>query len=190
MSGVHVLHVIRAALGATTLLLAIVVPSAAAATPDAATPVGVGVVEAPMYLDCGALRGQVRKYAVDHAYCPAAGRTSGDVTPQNTVYGNCGSSFIYIEDPNWTSSTARFRYGFSSSKGIVVSRNLAVGYSGARGPGGFSDSGFMASTSYSHTSGERTTGSGYLYATLGGTVTLFWGASCTLLQPTDGEYIN
>lgn len=177
-------------MGAAILLLTMAAPPTMAATPeDSGAPV-VGAIEAPMFLDCDALRGQVRKYAVDHDYCPSAGGQPVGVTPQNTVYGNCGSSFIYIEDPNWTSSTAKFRYGFSSSKGVVVSRRLAVGYSGPRGPGGFSDTGLMASTSYSHTSGERTTGTGYVYATLGGSVTLFWGASCTLLQATDGEYIN
>lgn len=149
----------------------------------------IRAVETAMTLDCEAFRGNVRKYAIEHGYCPMPD-SPGKPSPYNTVYGACGSAFIYIEDPNWESYTAKFRYGFRSTLGTVVARSLAVGYVGPKGPGGFSDSGFMASSSYSRTSGKYTTGSGYLTATLGGKVTLFWGGTCTLLQPTDGEYIN
>lgn len=182
---VGVLALVLAAVGAAPSSAAVVVEVAHGRTILADDP-PADATEVGMVFDCRELDKTALDYAVTMGYCSSE---SDEVGPRNTRYGNCGSSWIYIEQG--TASKARFRYGFSSSKGAVIARNLAVGYVGGNGqPGGFNDSGVMASSSYQRTTSNITVGRGYLTAQMGGTVTLFWGAKCTLLNPSDGEWIN
>lgn len=141
--------------------------------------------EAKMLLDCTNMSESVHKYAVQHEYCPPAG--SGDVSTNGIVYGNCGSSEVYIGDApgaGWGS----VYYGFRSAVGTVVYRNLAVGYAGDDNGGSFGDSGYMFSTSY-YAANDVYTGVGSAYASMGGSVTLAWGGVCYLLQPSDSAFI-
>lgn len=154
--------------------------SASAATKaGASTTASVQVVTAPMTLDCGTMSAKAHQYAVAHGYCAGGSRS-----PDTVVTGNCGSSEIYIytdystPDLGW----ADIKYGFASTKGTVIYRNLGVGYAGESDSGGFNDSSVMFSSSYTRTV-SRYVGSGEAYASVGGTVTLWWGAQCTLLEP-------
>lgn len=132
-----------------------------------------------MTLDCGTMSAKAHQYAVAHGYCAGGSRS-----PDTVVTGNCGSSEIYIytdystPDLGW----ADIKYGFASTKGTVIYRNLGVGYAGESDSGGFNDSSVMFSSSYTRTV-SRYVGSGEAYASVGGTVTLWWGAQCTLLEP-------
>jgi hypothetical protein len=141
-----------------------------------------------MTLDCVDLTPKARQYALSHGYCPKT-VASGSVEPYNTVSGNCGSSWIYIY-PWGYAGEANVKYGFSSSKGTVVHRYLNGYWDSSNGlDGAWTDSGFMASSSYSKT---RTinAGRGWMYASLSGYVTLWWGGTCYLLVPSDERYVS
>jgi hypothetical protein len=141
-----------------------------------------------MTLDCVDMTPKARQYALSHGYCPKT-VASGSVEPYNTVSGNCGSSWIYIY-PWGYAGEANVKYGFSSSKGTVVHRYLNGYWDSSNGlDGAWTDSGFMASSSYSKT---RTinAGRGWMYASLSGYVTLWWGGTCYLLVPSDERYVS
>ncbi|HEV8557123.1 MAG TPA: hypothetical protein VGR06_12090 [Actinophytocola sp.] len=139
-------------------------------------------VNGKMVLDCVHMTPETHKYAVENNYC-----TDG-ATPQNTVYGDCGYSFIYIYALG--SLEAQVYYGFGSSLGAVVYRNLGVGWASTSGlSGGWNDSGVMASSTYA-TNRYINPGYGTTYVALGGDVVLWWGGTCTLLGPTDNRFIG
>lgn len=175
-------------LAVVAAVLASIGAGTASAKPTADNPAASGAVkvaEAKMVLNCTNMSKSVHQYAVAHDYCPPAG--AGDVGTNGIVYGNCGSSEIWIDDApgvGWASIT----YGFYSQLGGVVYRSLSVGFVGDDNTDTWTDSGWMASASY-YAGNTVWTGIGYASAHLGGSVTLFWGATCYLLQPSSGEYI-
>lgn len=176
---VAIMAAVAAALGAGTA-------AAAPAPDDAANPPAATVVRAEMLLDCTNMRESVHEYAVAHEYCPPAG--SGDVSTNGIVYGNCGSSEIWLSNEpgvGWASVV----YGFNSSVGTVVHRNLGIGVAGDDASPSWNDSGWMNSSTY-YAGNSVWTGIGWAYASLGGTVTLIWGGQCTLLEPQAAKYIN
>lgn len=147
----------------------------------AAPPPATRVIKGTMTLDCVRMTAQVHDYATRHGYCPSPSVASP--YDSDTKYGSCGDSWISIYGTG--AGSARVSYGFDSNKGTVTYRNLGVGWSGGEGAsGGWNDSGWMRDSSYSATWWYVHTGYGTAYATMGGTVTLWWGAQCTLLQPT------
>jgi hypothetical protein len=150
---------------------------AAAATSSAAH-ASQSRVEGALVLDCTHMSAAAHRYAVAHHYCGP-----NSPKPNDTVCGNCGCSFIDLF--NRSRGYAGMYYGFKSSKGTVIHRSLAVNWANfTKGnAGGWGDSGFMASSSYS-ADRHVDTHAGIVSAVLSGSVTLWWGASCTLLEPT------
>ena len=139
-----------------------------------------GAVSVEAVLACDEFTGEVLAYAQEHGYCPTPGK--GGVTPQAVQTYNCGSAWIYGFN-NGIRGRMYVSYGFSSTQGVVVYRNLTVGTDLAIGWG---DGAAMWSTSYD--SGSRYVGIGSLgwhSASYSGAVTLVWGGWCTIPTITD-----
>jgi hypothetical protein len=140
-------------------------------------------VRVGMTLDCANMTSTAYRYAVDHSYCSGrSSSASSAATPDGNRHGSCGDSWIYVFGVG--NGEISIEYGFLSSLGTVVYRSLTVIYSGTRGSGLFNNNGVMASSSFDAYR-DVYVGAGSAGATLGGTVTLWWGAQCILLQPYD-----
>jgi hypothetical protein len=180
------------ALGFVTVVAALMVMSttgalaadSAAATALASPPTVVENV--PMTVDCTQGSASVQQYAVAHGLCPAG---AGVAQPDNLVRGNCGDSFLYMS--NARSGNASFRYGFDSSQGHVIDRNLVVSWvNWTRGVhGNFHDSIAMWNTHYSHTVAKYTQ-TGFVSGVLSGDVILWWGGICTISYPTSSTTVT
>ena len=192
------MHCIQRAGKAIRVVLAAMMAVAAAALsllagPAMASPSGAppssppaGAIHAQMVLNCDTMSAKAHGYAVSHGYCPTS---TGSAAPNAVAYGNCGDSWIYIFDD--TEGNAEIDWGFDSSLGAVVYRSLSVGYSGVDESGGWPDAAWMSSSSYANARTGIWVGPyGEAYATVGGTVTLWWGGQCTLLEPTDSTYMG
>ncbi|HMA45926.1 MAG TPA: hypothetical protein VKP11_01735 [Frankiaceae bacterium] len=166
----------------------------ASATQAAAPASAPATITAKLVLDCTHMTPAAHRYAVAHRYCPPGaqtGRSTGTRrSPDNTVPGDCGDSFIYLK--NLGHGNAEFRYGFHSSLGIVVSRTLEVAWSNNLFGkyGGWPDNSLMFSSSYTPDPRTVRTGQGDVQTGLTGSVRLIWGATCDLLIPTDEATIT
>lgn len=155
---------------------------------DKSTAPSAKLVELPMTLACDKLDANALIYAVEHNYCTPDGKSV--MSANGIVVGDCGSSWMWVFDDN-VPSRAFMRYGFSSTLGAVVFRSLRVDWGNwtTGRVGGWPDSGFMSSSFYENTPAVYT-GSGLVGAGLTGTVTLWWGGICGVLNPTSAEWIN
>lgn len=149
----------------------------------------------PMVLDCVNMSEEVRAYADERGYCDGntplidKGIISIATTPV-TVIGSCGSATInQMNGPN--PGQAQWGLGVQSSLGPLIRvnwwinwTNWSVGFGGNEAGtwGGFS-------TSFG-TNHFGTTAPGWVTSSLGGTVTLAWGGTCQILNPTDGGQIT
>jgi len=145
----------------------------------------VDAIEAPMRVDCTTLEGAAADYAIKNQICPDPKHPQ----PNDTRWGNCGSSWIYVW--NRGHGNAYVWWGFASIQGTVVRRNLTASwFNYDRNTGGrFIDSNYMLSTLYSN---DRvfTTAAGSVLVWLSGNVRLVWGGTCVILYPTDAERIT
>ncbi len=123
-----------------------------------------GAVSAEAVLACDEFTGDVLAYAQEHGYCPT--RSKGGVTTQAVQTFNCGSAWIYGFN-NGMRGRMYVSYGFNSTQGVVVYRNLTVGTDLAIGGG---DGAAMWNTYYD--SGSRYVGIG----SLGGHAASYSGA--------------
>lgn len=138
-------------------------------------------------LNCTDMTPEVHQYAVDHKYCPA----SGDAGTNNTVVGNCGSSYIDIFDDFPGDYQGRVEYGFVSAMGTVVYRTLGISWSytpdgiGTGGPifGLYTDVSPMFDVSYAGRAYALENYPGGWAVELLGGVNLLWGGSCVILVP-------
>jgi len=138
----------------------------------------------PMMLDCHNLTESAQEYADEHNLCPKGGR----VTPQDTRYGDCGSSTLWVS--NLGSGNARFHMSAASSLGTmtnVIYNTNWVNWS-TSGSGKVSGSDWPYNITWSRNK-DAHTGAGYVSATMTGYVTLWWGGMCTFLPTSDGENI-
>lgn len=127
----------QASLGATAAFAATsahpaTTEAAAAVKPTAGTGATAVIVTAPMTIDCGTMSAKAHRYAVAHGYCSSGSSSSPDAVKT----GNCGSSEIYIYTDYYTPALgwAEIKYGFASTLGTVVYRNLVVAYAGEPTP--------------------------------------------------------
>jgi hypothetical protein len=139
----------------------------------------------PMTLNCDDLVGPAQEYAEEHNLCP-----SGEsVTPEDTRYGDCGSSTLWIS--NLGSGNARFHMSATSTQGamtIVAYNTNWINWS-TGGSGNVFGTDYPLSSSWSRIR-DAHTGSGFVTATMSGQVTLWWGGTCSFLFPSDDEYIS
>jgi len=143
------------------------------------------VVSVSMTLDCVNMTPKARTYADAHGLC-ASHSTAGGVSPMNVVPGNCGESWIYLVDKD--NGYGSINYGFNSSQGNVIYRNLVVSYAGQRSGNVFPDAAWMNGY-YFQTGQVRYMGYGWASVVLGGSVTLWWGGVCNILSPTSRAYL-
>lgn len=145
-----------------------------------------GAIELDMSLDCAALDGDAAAYATKNGLCPGG---TGVAVPENTRWGNCGASWIYVS--NRRSGNAYVWWGFLSTLGTVVYRNLNAHWANySRGTaGGFLDKNYMFSSSYTNDRVFKTA-AGEVAVALSGSVRLVWGGSCTILIPTASATIT
>ena len=130
-----------------------------------------------LVLDCKDLSPAAKRYAKAHDICQP-----NSPGPADKRCGNCGCS--YLDLFNRQRGYAGMLYGFKSTKGSVIHRNLHVGWINLTqsSSGGWNDNHYMASSKYSadrHVDTHR----GEVAGDLSGSVTLWWGAHCTLLNP-------
>ena len=169
------------------ILLGLATGPAMAAGADSVPPGGGTLIQTGMTLDCVHMTAKARQYADAHALCPAAGAAkakSNTVVPMDINTGNCGDAWMWVNSTD-VSGYGSFNYGFNSSQGNVVYRSLAIGYSGSYYSDGFNDGGWMNDYWYG-TGRVIFVGPGQAYASLGGSVTLWWGGSCNII-PTNGS---
>jgi hypothetical protein len=133
--------------------------------------------------DCAHASPRVLRIAVRDGACPAAATTS----PRTGGAGNCGTDTLTLVPGVDADTTVRF--GFKSNWGRMVYRNLAVGYASFGKTDGFPDHAYMFSSSYS-AQRHLFTGVGTVTATLGGSVTLFYGLRCELIPITATTFVE
>lgn len=170
---------LRAILVATLACLTLVPTVSAAPAPRL-----VEVITVQMTLDCANAPTTHRAVAfmTTHNLCGygagAASRGSG-ITPQNTVYGNCGTLSVYTF--NLGSGNMQWKGEITSSAGPFV----AAGYSGSwsnntRGTGGGVGRSFVGLTSDWLDIFTIYTRSGTVYSVISSAWDrLFWGGLCT-----------
>lgn len=186
-------HLRRAVITSAIVALALAGLSAsasAATTPAHASTSGVRVIHIGLALDCAHMSASARHYAIAHHYCTAAGTAAIHPDSTGTEPGDCGTSFITIN--NLRGGRAQFIWGFSSTLGTVIGRNLAVNWLNELfgNFGGWGDSSVMFSSSYSSPARTVATGEGEVFGDEGGSVLLWWGATCTLLNPSTAQNIT
>lgn len=143
-------------------------------------------VTAPMTLQCSRLTGSALRYAVSHRYCPTG--SGSRVVPQNTVYGSCGSSGLYIRNQNYDGS-AIFTESAHSTEGAIASVYYTVNWDNSSGPvGSVSGSGIPLGATWSNADYVYT-GVGFVSGVMSGGVVLWWGGVCTIDFPTSATYI-
>lgn len=154
-------------------------------TPSFPTVSDITTQTVPMTLNCDALTGSAQKYADEHNLCPSG----KEVTPEDTRYGDCGSSTLWIS--NLGSGNARFHMSATSTRGAmtIVSYNTNWVNWSTGGSGNVFGTDYPFSSSWSRTR-DAYTGSGDVTATMSGQATLWWGGTCSFLLPSDDEYIS
>jgi hypothetical protein len=167
---------------ATAGLLTIATPAAADST-DTAVP--VGATKSAMYLDCAALSASALELAGQRGLCRSY--ADGGVGTQDLRFDTCGWSWIFVY--NEGGGTARFEYGFVTTLGTAVRRNLVISVITTGWGTGIGDSNWMFSASYSNAKRYHT-GPGSVIGGLSGTVLLVTGFVCQLTNPTDSETIT
>jgi hypothetical protein len=181
----------RNLLRAAAMLLGIAMAVTLGTNAATAAPPGsdAELVRAPLTLNCADMTSSAREYAVANRLCTADGRPVEKPGTFGVVTGNCGSSWMWISNAN--GGNARFVYGYASSQGTVIAHVLRVSwYNWATGgANGWTDAAGRLSSSY-ESNQVRFTGAGYVTAGLSGFVTLWWGGTCTLLNPTDGVTVR
>lgn len=145
----------------------------------------------PMTLDCASLSGHAAAYATAHGYCSSIqGGTREGAMPYGTVYGNCGSSWLYAYNQangGWVS----FQEGARSTMGPIASVGWNVRWTNySRGTGGnVSGFGFVFSSTWNHWD-SAFTGKGSVFASMTGSVALWWGGTCYFLYPSDSTFVT
>lgn len=178
------------------LIIAVVLPTMASAAsagtpqlPDEVDPSSSDVLisKQPMNVGCDAqMTDRARQYAVEQGYCP---EEAVDARPTNTVPGTCGTSFLFVFDES-NGGDGTIRYGFNSSLGPIVSRNLSIGFAGVDNLGSFGDASLMFSSSYESARTVFFGAGGLGYAQMGGTATTSFGLPCTINLPADVTFIS
>ncbi|WP_117209988.1 hypothetical protein [Allorhizocola rhizosphaerae] len=164
---------------------------AVAAPATAATSVSAREVKGQLRLNCTALPAQQRQYAVERNYCPpVTAAETGGVGVQNTVWGECGSSSLYIYDPAEANGVARFDMALHSTVGTMVEVSWNVTWHNQRTGqvSTFGDGAWPWSSDWSNQV-PIWTNWGTVSGGLSGSMVTIWGGWCTILLPTDIEYI-
>jgi len=144
-----------------------------------------------MVLLCDQMDAEALEYAHEHGLCLTADASRGEITPDYTeVTGDCGTS--YMDVINLGSGFASFHAGVNSSQGAMASVNWYVDWTNWANywTGNYNGTQYGLSGTWEYWSPTTETRPGWVTATLGGTVTLWWGGLCGILVPTDGETIT
>jgi len=144
------------------------------------------IIQAPMVVDCDTSAPRALPMLKAKGLCPE----EGGVAPDNIVYGNCGSAFLWIYD-HGTGGYAGFSQGVDSTLGAIVylNHNLTwTNWSQGR-TGGWSGSAFPFSSSWTKNT-EAFTDAGYVTGAWSGYVILWNGIRCNILNPSDSETIT
>jgi hypothetical protein len=146
------------------------------------------IVEGRMLPDCDSLSESAREYARLHdiEVCGVVGihdDGSASYVPKNKIPGDCGSSAIYLYRSRVSPSQVTFEWGFESTVGSMVIRDLMVTWAYGSKTGSHEDYGIMGSAVYNgemnKVFADKTT-----HAVLLGTAITGWGLDCYLAGPT------
>jgi hypothetical protein len=173
------------------LAIALLVTQVGLALADDGIPPSSISVQVPMTLDCKGLSGSALVYAQEHKLCDFGKgvTTQGGVSPDNVVPGNCGTSWLFLQDLG--AGIAGFNMSATSTLGPIVNATYNtswVNWSTLR-TGNVTGSDWPFSTTWSRF-GVDSTGAGDVTAVMSGGVTLVWGGYCTFNFPSDGRRIT
>lgn len=167
------------------LVLSVAVTAAAAATPESSLgDSGVLVQTFPMVLDCEHMTESAHAYAVEHHLCDSHIGDYGQVAPNNTTGGDCGTATLTLAQGSG-SGNARFFEALSSTQGAIVRVHYTIVWNVNAGPyHSYSADPYNFSTTWTNYD-YFNTGSGHVVGIMGGTVTLVWGGTCKIVDPWD-----
>lgn len=147
----------------------------------------VTAVSAPLRLNCTTMTKEARAYATKHRLCPSG---SGGVQPDDTVFGNCGSSTLFVNQ-GYASGIARFDEAVGSTLGGITRVNYNLAWMNWSTTQGYSYNNGQWNWGTTWTNSDYfNTQLGYVTGSLGGYVVLVWGGTCDILNPGDGATIN
>ncbi len=142
------------------------------------------VAIASMVLDCTKGTPQARMYEIEHHLCSSSTNSRG-INPFNTITSNCGTAYIYGAPAG---NEVKYTVGGTSVLGNINNVVYLISYTGGSNgdnayPGYVSE--YDLSANWSDT---QTLPTGYgtnIIGQLSGTVTLWYGGQCTILDPVD-----
>ena len=153
-----------------------------------ATQSATTVIQGELRLNCTDMTPKARKYANEHRLCPTM--DPGSVQPNNTVPGTCGFATLYIYQ-GYATQIARVDQGLASTVGTIVWIWRTVDWTNqSRQTTGAQ---YLSTGNFGSTwtrSDWFNTDTGYVSATMYGTVQLIWGGTCTINYPVDVTIIN
>lgn len=170
-----------------TYCVAGVMPAAATAAPTPSR--SITVVKFGMAVDCAHSTPAGVQWAIAHGVCPASGQVQPDSI--GYAYGQCGDSFVTIDQTPRMSRFANISEGADSSLGPLVAANYNVGNSS--GPTGqISGGGPIApDPNWRHHDNNKFMGAqGFVVVDLTGSVVTSFGVRCTFLNPSTGAMIT
>lgn len=142
-----------------------------------------------MYLACSQLSPTAGQYAVQHGFCTEA-QIDGQVGPDNTVGGNCGTStltFYNQKNGGWMT----IYEAATSTEGPIVYAAWAVYWSNLNTGGYGSKGGTMVTlgSSWWHWDSAWTR-NGLIEGSMQGYVRLIWGGVCYFNVPSASAFIT
>ena len=175
------------ALAITTLGLTTGSAALASTTSDAAN-TSARSIEGRMLPDCGSLTDSEREYARLHdiEVCGVVGihdDGSASFVPANQVSGDCGSSASYLQRSRVSPTQVTFEWGFHSTVGNMIIRDLMVTWKYGSTSGSKEDYNIMNSATYNG-SMNKTFADKSTHAQLLGMAITDWGLDCYLAGPT------
>ncbi len=149
---------------------------------------GTAPMQGELRLNCTQMTAKARQYATEHKLCPP--KAPGGVQPNNTVYGSCGSSTLFINQ-GYATGIARTDEAVASTLGGIVYVSFQINWTNwsTASSGSYSDGVGTWGTTWTR-SDYFNTGTGYVTASMGGYVVLVWGGTCDIYNPSDGTTIN
>jgi len=152
--------------------------------------VPAGAVKVDLGMNCNAQTPSAHEYAVAHKICPAPA-ADGTVSPQNTMWGACGSSWLYVTNP--APNVGQIEIGVMSLLGTIVYVDFLLywGYT-PQGSGlpvtGILPDAHLTFTSYYNRFATGTFPTGTLSGQFDGDVTLVWGGTCYVIPPGPADF--
>lgn len=152
--------------------------------------VPAGAVKVDLRMNCNAQTPSAHEYAVAHKICPAPA-ADGTVSPQNTMWGACGSSWLYVTNP--APHVGQIEFGVMSTLGTIVYVDFMLYWGYTPQGSGLPYNTMLPYTSWTFTSyydvvATGTFPTGTLAGQFTGDATLIWGGTCYVIPPGPADF--